>query len=74
MPQERICLMHNNVPAVLSKITSTFSENHVNIENLMNKSRGEAAYTIVDVAMPVTEKDISRLEAIDGMIRVRVLQ
>lgn len=69
----RICLLHSNIPAVLSRITSTFSENEVNIENLLNKSRGDVAYTIVDVAESVTESDISKLNAITGMIKVRVL-
>lgn len=69
----RICLLHCNIPAVLSRITSTFSENGVNIENLLNKSRGDVAYTIVDVAESVTESDISKLNAITGMVKVRVL-
>lgn len=69
----RICLLHSNIPAMLSQITSTFSENRVNIENLLNKSRGDVAYTIVDVAEAVTDRDISKLRSIDGMIKVRVL-
>ncbi len=69
----RICLLHNNIPAMLSQITSTFSENRVNIENLLNKSRGDVAYTIVDVAEDVTDRDINKLNSIEGMIKVRVV-
>lgn len=69
----RICLLHSNIPAMLSQITSTFSENRVNIENLLNKSRGDVAYTIVDVAEDVTERDINKLNSIEGMIKVRVV-
>lgn len=69
----RICLLHSNIPAMLSQITSTFSENRVNIENLLNKSRGDVAYTIVDVAEDVTKRDINKLNSIEGMIKVRVV-
>lgn len=69
----RICLLHSNIPAMLSKITSVISDTGVNIENLTNKSRGDVAYTIIDVADDVSDKVKTLLENIEGMIKVRVI-
>lgn len=69
----RICLLHSNIPAMLSKITSVISDTGVNIENLTNKSRGDVAYTIIDVADDVSSKVKALLESIEGMIKVRVI-
>ncbi len=69
----RICLLHSNIPAMLSKITSVISDTGVNIENLTNKSRGDVAYTIIDVADDVSDNVKTLLENIEGMIKVRVI-
>lgn len=69
----RICLLHSNIPAMLSKITSVISDTGVNIENLTNKSRGDVAYTIIDVADDVSDNAKTLLENIEGMIKVRVI-
>ena len=69
----RICLLHKNIANVLSKITSIVSGEGINIENLSNGSKGDYAYTIVEIGVQVPEKIIPELEAIEGMIRVRVI-
>ena len=69
----RICLLHKNVANVLSKITSIVSGEGINIENLSNGSKGDFAYTIVEIGVAVPEKIIPALEAIEGMIKVRVI-
>ena len=69
----RICALHANVPAVLQGITTPLSEEGINIENLTNKSKGDNAYTILDLTSVPSEKAIERIQAIEGMIRVRVL-
>lgn len=69
----RICLIHKNIPGMLSNIMPVFSKDNINIENMMNKSRGEYAYSIFDVNSEVKEHAVKDLEKIDGMIRVRVL-
>ncbi|MCQ2385754.1 MAG: 3-phosphoglycerate dehydrogenase family protein [Clostridia bacterium] len=66
----RVGLLHKNVPAMLSQITSFISENGINIENLSNGSKGEFAYTIVEMASPLPQGVKEKFEAIDGMIRV----
>jgi D-3-phosphoglycerate dehydrogenase len=69
----RICLLHKNIANVLSKITSIVSGEGINIENLSNGSKGDFAYTIVEIGVEVPEKIIPELEKIEGMIKVRVI-
>ncbi len=70
----RICLFNANVPDVISGITRVLSAKNANIENMTNKSRRDAAYTMVDVTGDVDAETIAALEAIDGVIRVRVIR
>ena len=69
----RICICHLNVANMLSQITSAVSARGINIENLSNGSRGEFAYTIVEVSVPVPETVIKAINTIDGIIKVRVI-
>ncbi|MBQ8351384.1 MAG: 3-phosphoglycerate dehydrogenase [Clostridia bacterium] len=70
---QRICVLHRNVPSVLSRLTSLVSNEGINIENLSNGSRGEAAYTILDVSRPVSEETAKVFSKIEGVIRVTLL-
>ncbi|MFT3950607.1 MAG: 3-phosphoglycerate dehydrogenase family protein [Oscillospiraceae bacterium] len=65
-----ICVIHKNVPATISQITSAISDSGANIENLVNKSSKEWAYTMLDVT---GTPDISKIESIPGIVRVRAL-
>ena len=69
----RICLIHKNVPGMLSQIMAVLSDDHINVENLTNKSKKDYAYTLVDVNTRLTEEAVEELRAIPNMIRVRVL-
>ncbi len=69
----RICLAHLNAPNMLSQITSIVSGAGINIENLSNGSKGDYAYTIVEMGVEAPEDIIPKLEAIGGMIKVRVI-
>ncbi len=69
----RLCLIHKNIPAMLTQITTILSNDNMNVENLTNKSRKDYACTIVDVNSRVTDKVADDLRAIPGMIRVRVI-
>ncbi len=69
----RICIIHKNVPNMLTAITTIVAKDNVNIENLLNKSRGDIAYTMLDVNecdMDAVEK---HLKEIDGVVRVRII-
>lgn len=66
----RIGVLHQNIPAMISGISQVLSAEGINIENLTNKSRGEMAYTMIDVAGQVGDALADRIRAIDGVIRV----
>ena len=66
----RICVMHKNIPNMLSQITSAFSQAGVNIDNMANGSKGETAYTIVEVSEKPSEEIVQKVLAIDGVSKV----
>ncbi len=65
-----ICVLHKNIPALLTQITGMVAEKGANIENMVNKSKKDWSYTMLDVAGSV---DIEAIKAIDGVVGVRVL-
>ena len=69
----RICILNVNKPNMIVKFTSLLSEQGINIPNMANKSRGEAAYTLIDCDTCPDESVIEQLRQIDGVRRVRVL-
>jgi D-3-phosphoglycerate dehydrogenase len=70
---QRICLIHKNVPAMLANITLQLSKEGVNVENMTNKSKGDYAYTLVDVGSPVNDAALADIKSIPGIIRLRVI-
>ncbi len=71
--KNRVCVIHKNVPNMLTAITGIFADDNVNIENLLNKSRGDFAYTMLDIGDADTSAVADEINAIDGVIRVRVI-
>ncbi|MGN0593899.1 MAG: 3-phosphoglycerate dehydrogenase family protein [Hominimerdicola sp.] len=65
-----VCVLHKNVPALIAQITSAVSAKGANIENLVNKSKKDWAYTMLDVT---GEASAEAIEAIDGVVKVRIL-
>ena len=70
----RVAICHKNVPAVISKITSVMGDAGINIEEMANKSRGDYAYSLLDVSTAVSDDVVSKLNAIDGVIKVRIVK
>jgi D-3-phosphoglycerate dehydrogenase len=70
----RISVCHKNVPAVISKITNVMGEANVNIESMANASRGEYAYSLLDVDKTIEDSVITELATIEGVIKVRVVK
>lgn len=66
----RLGVIHKNIPAMITQITTVISDEQVNIENLTNKSRKDYAYTMVDLGGSLSDTLVQRLSAIDGIIRV----
>jgi hypothetical protein len=69
----RVCIIHKNVPTVLTSITSAFSDSGMNIENLINKSRRDMAYSMIDLDTKVSEAMLEKVAALPNVIRVRAL-
>ncbi len=70
----RVCICHKNVPGILNNITSVISAQGINVENMINKSRGDFAYTMVDCASDISVEAEKVISAIEGVIRVRVIK
>ncbi|MBK7423085.1 MAG: phosphoglycerate dehydrogenase [Propionivibrio sp.] len=76
MPREsafRLAIANANVPNMLGQISTTLAEAGLNIQNMVNKSRGDLAFTLVDVGSAVPQAVIDKLTAISGVLRVRYL-
>lgn len=69
----RLTLANENVPNMVGQISTVLADQGLNIEDLLNKSRGDLAYTIVDLNGDVTEDTLTHLRAIEGVLSVRDL-
>ena len=73
MGGRRICMIHKNAPGVISAITSVLTAASLNIENMVNKSKKDVAYTMLDVTGNIDDALAGKLAAIPDAIRVRIL-
>ncbi len=69
----RIAIANANVPNMVGQISTTMASANLNIVDMLNKSRGEMAYTLVDVDRPIPEEVFRRIAAIDGVLAARIL-
>ncbi len=69
----RITVAHKNIPNMLGQISTGLAGDGINITNMINKSRGDYAYTMIDVEDEITDPGIARISGIEGVLRVRVL-
>ena len=72
--QGRITILHKNIPNSLGRFTTAMAGDNINIAGLMNKSRGEYAYTMLDLDHHPSQKVVEGLRNIDGVLRVRVIK
>ncbi len=70
----KICVMHKNVPAVISALTTALGDAGINIENMLNKSKKDYAYTMIDAIGEVSDAVIEKLNSVEAVIRVRVIK
>ena len=70
----RVAILHKNVPNMIGQITSAFAKNGYNISDLTNKSKASRAYTLIDIESKASEKLVDELNAIDGVLKVRVIK
>ncbi len=69
----RICVLHANIPAVITGITAALAEEGLNIEGMANKSKGDNAYTVMDVSSVPSDAAVAHIATIAGVTRVRVV-
>ena len=70
----RVAIFHKNMKGMISRFSTVLGDNGINITDMMNKSKGEVAYSMFDIETPVTEEIVKELEAVDGVFRVRVVK
>ena len=70
----RIAILHKNIPNTLSQFTTVLAKDNINISDLLNRSKGEYAYTMLDLDSVPTDEAIKCLKEIEGVIRVRVIR
>ena len=70
----RITILHHNIPGSLGRFTAAIANENVNIAGLMNKSRGEYAYTMLDLDHHPSAEAVEHLKGIEGVVRVRVIR
>ena len=69
----RVCVIHKNIPNMITAITGIVAGDGINIENMLNKSRGDYAYTMLDVDDIDKDDIVAKISAVDGVIKVRVI-
>ncbi len=69
----RICVLHKNVPNMISQISNIPAAKNINIIHLVNKSKGDMAYTVLDIDGDACEQVAAELKAIEGVIRIRII-
>ena len=70
----RVAIFHKNIANMITKFAAEFGDKGINISDLTNKSRGEVAYTMLDVEEKPTQDMVEALEKISGVFRVRIVK
>ena len=70
----KICIMHKNVPEVISKLTTILGGMGINIDNMVSKSKKDLAYTMIDATGDINDNIVNQLAAVDSVIKIRVIK
>jgi len=71
--KHRLTIAHKNIPKMLGQISAVLAEQGTNIANMINRSRGDYAYTMVDLEEEITDENVKRIKDIAGVLKVRVI-
>lgn len=74
MSASRIAVNHKNIPNMINQLTAVFSGKGINIETMVNKSKGNYAYSVFDISEESNDEIITDLKSIDGVLKVRVIK
>ena len=70
----RVAILHKNIRGTIAKFTAVFDNGGINIEDMTNKSKGDYAYTLLDIGTPATEEVVAQLRELNGVLMVRVVK
>lgn len=70
----RVAILHKNLRGTIAKFTAVFDNGGINIEDMTNKSKGDYAYTLLDIGTPATEEVVAQLRELNGVLKVRVVK
>lgn len=70
----RIAICHKNMPNLIAQFTGAMAACGINIAEMVNKSKGDYAYTLIDLDSVVTEEAVAKIKAVDGVIKVRIIK
>ena len=71
--KQRLCVIHRNVPGMLNRILDLVASENINVEHMINKARGDVAYTVLDVGESMPAEVGARIQAMSEVMRVRVI-
>ncbi len=70
----RLGIIHRNIPKMISNISTLLSDEGANIENMTNKSKGDYAYTLIDLGQTITDETLDHVRALEGVLRLRIIK
>lgn len=70
----RICVLHRNTPGIVAKLTGVVAEEKLNIANMVNKSKGDYACTIIEINGSLPESSVKKIYEVENIIRVRIIE
>lgn len=70
----KICVMHKNIPDVISQLTSVLGDAKINIDNMVSKSKKDYAYTMLDAAGDINGDIVNKLASVDSVIKIRIIK
>lgn len=70
----RICITNENIPNMVGQITTTLAKSDINIVDMLNKSKGDIAYTLVDLNRAIPDDIVKQLQDIKGILKLRVIE
>ena len=74
MTAGRIAVLHKNVKGIITQLTAITADEDVNVADMTTKAKGDYAYSLMDIDSPITEDAIAKLNAIDGVLKVRIIK
>ena len=70
----RLCVLHKNIPGIVAQLTTVVADEKLNIANMVNKSKGDNAYTIIEINGALPQSSVEKIASLDNIIRTRVIE